>query len=152
MEEDNGSRMPTVVRTKIDMKRVFPKGSGRDKVFDDAIVRWGGNVSDVSDASRRSVMIAMREQVEARFAYDYKASFNMQTGEIAFPVGDDGDWDESNEDSRLWSLNPRRGRSGGLTPDKHGDTLDDICRQCERICRDYAWVALSYSAAGVLRG
>lgn len=144
-------KLQTVIRTKLDMSKVFPDNDSKDKIFNDAIIRWGGKIEDVDDTTRRAVMMAMCEQVEARFAYDYKASFNMQTGEIAFPVCQDDDWDESNENSHLYSLSSRHGRSGGLIPDKHGDTIDDICRQCERICRDYAWVALSYSAAGAIR-
>lgn len=143
--------MDNTIKAKLNMKEVFPDDNTADKIFNDALRRWGGSVNDCDANIRKAVMLAMKEQVEARFQYDYKASFDMLTGSIVFTVGKDSDWDDSNENSNLFSLEIRsKGKNGGLIPDKHGDTLDAIVHDCEKLCRDYAWVALSYSAAGVV--
>lgn len=132
---------------KLDMSRVFSKGHMPDEVLDEALIRWNGTCDD--PVLRKKIIDSMKEQVVARFQYDYKAQFNIETGDIVFNVGNDDDFDDSNEKSNLWSLELRKGKSGGLKPDKHGDDIDSIARKCERLCREYVWTALSYSAAGV---
>lgn len=140
-------------KSSLNLNNVYTPGHSAEDVFKEALNRWNGsayNYSKLDIDLKNTTMQAMREQVEARFAYDYKANLNLETGEIVFNIGNDDDFDESNEESQLWSLEMRHGRNGGLKPDKHGSSIEEITHECEHICREYIWIALSYSAAGIV--
>lgn len=148
--------MSRTVRVPMRMERVFPEGRTPDDIFNEAMKRWGGDPAHVSDEVRRTVMMAMKEQVVARFSYDYLASFDYSSGIITFSatVENESERDEgteiTNPETMEWSLLPYRKKSGGLIQVEDGCSFDEVIDSCEAICRKFAWVALSYSAAGVI--
>jgi len=111
-----------------------------DSIISECVSRWGSHKP--SDDERERILQWMREQVKARFLYDYKASLDMDSGRIVFQVSQDdskkgGPWIISSE------------RRAGLTHDDNGGDMDSVVSQCEKSYTEYAHTAISYSIAGL---
>lgn len=127
------------VEASLDMGKLNDENNP-DSIIAESVRRWGSH--NPSAAERERILQWMREQVKARFLYDYKAALDMDSGRIVFQT--------SQNDAKLgrpWSL-PSEGRAG-LSHDDNGEDMNAILRKCEASYTEYTHTAISYSIAGL---
>lgn len=127
------------VEAFLDMKRLNDENNP-DSIIADCVHRWGSRSPSADERAR--ILQWMRDQVKARFLYDYKASLDMDSGRIIFQVSQD-DFERGGP----WIISSKR--RVGLTHDDNGGDMDSVVSQCEKSYAEYANTAISYSIAGL---
>lgn len=158
-----------IIEAKMNMDSIASNERIRS-IFQEALIRWGGRKKfgnyTVNDNAYSEIIESLKNQVEARFVYDYKAYLDYNTGIIKFVVKMDyhknndasndelieGYVDESfyrNNDK--WILRRKKNGVKGLAVDENnGKPMPEIIKECEKACEEYIYVALSYSAASLV--
>ena len=141
MDKDRYKRMKNVghVEAFLNMRRLNDENDP-DSIISECVSRWGS--PKPSDDERERILQWMREQVKARFLYDYKASLDMDSGRIVFQVSQD-----DSDKGGPWIISSKR--RAGLTHDDNGGDMDSVIGQCEKSYTEYAHTAISYSIAGL---
>lgn len=160
-----------IIEAKMNMDSIASNERIRS-IFQEALIRWGGRKKfgnyAVDDNTYSKIIESLKNQVEARFVYDYKAYLDYNTGVIKFVVKMDyhnsknnssdtndelikGYVDESfYRNNNKWVLRRKKNGIKGLAVDENGKPMSEIIKECEKACEEYIYVALSYSAASLV--
>lgn len=140
-QQGRAQRMRNVghVESALDMGRLNSRNE-TDIIIAESANRWGARKPSTGEKNR--IIQWMRDQVKARFLYDYKADLDMDSGRIVFQTSQDDE-----DRGGPWIL-PADGRTG-LAHDDNGVSMDTVLRQCEDSYTEYTHTAISYSMAGL---